>query len=638
MQRLSQALCMPMTLAVILVVCGRATDAQEKKFAGAQFAYDQPATFGAAQAPLTSATQKLLPPLQVKVLMAGDGPVSPDLQKYLTGKSGGWGGPSAKQYVLEKTDRESVSAVLSANAVHHVEIVRPPRGIDFLSTVPFNRDAKLTHHVPNFVATYHRGNGETITAAVFDGGAIRGSHQEFLVGPDDQGNFHSRVTSRTTASQAEHASHVAGTIGAKGVRTEAEGMATAVSLLSYDWVDDLDNVEGVANEAQVTNHSYGPSTGWDFRRGVGWIWWGDLSLSRVEDANFGKYVSDNHVLDDILVRHRNVLVVVAAGNDRSDGPSTQPVLHYVRGRNPSTGEPEWQRSSLRHNKDGAKQGGVDTIAGLGLSKNVLCVGAINDIVQQGIPLPNPVIEPTYFTSWGPADDGRIKPDVVANGDKLFSTSSADDDVYIEMSGTSMASPATSGIACLLTEFFAVKVGRPAEAIEIKALLIHTANDAGTEGPDPAFGWGWIDALRAGQVIDGRNGAVMRLEEVQQGETVEFQMKQNAASDDVRATVVWADPPAPPNTGGLNDPTRTLQNDLDLTLIAPDKSTHYPYRLVRTDPLAPALTDGPNQVDNVEVVDAPRSAGTWTIRVTAAKTLVGETQSFALIVTGLEELN
>jgi subtilisin family serine protease len=69
-----------------------------------------------------------------------------------------------------------------------------------------------------------------LTVGVWDEGAVRATHQE----------FGGRVVSGDgTATLNDHATHVAGTIGAAGVNPMAKGMATAVNIRSYDWNNDL---------------------------------------------------------------------------------------------------------------------------------------------------------------------------------------------------------------------------------------------------------------------------------------------------------------------------------------------------------------------------------------------------------------
>jgi hypothetical protein len=290
-----------------------------------------------------------------------------------------------------------------------------------------------------------------------------------------------------------------------------------------------------------------------------------------------------------------------------------------------------QSSAVRPG-DGADHGGLDTIAGLGVSKNCLCVGAIHDITNASEP-----IRTTDFSSWGPTDDGRIKPDVVANGQDLYSASSASDTAYTEMPGTSMASPTACGIACVLMEVFQTHKGRLPSSAELKGIVIHTATDDATfPGPDPVFGWGSINALAAGELIVGEAGQSIHTDEVQAGEEKEWRFERLAGqTGPVRATLVWTDPPSAPNTGGLDDATPAIINDLDLEVVTPGSATAlHPYTLDRNDPLAPATTTAANRVDNVEVVDAAAANGEWTVRVKGHLLSGGASQRFTLIVSGL----
>lgn len=85
-----------------------------------------------------------------------------------------------------------------------------------------------------------------------------------------------------------------------------------------------------------------------------------------------------------------------------------------------------------------------------------------------------------FSSRGPTLDGRIKPDVVAPGERIASCHAAfasKSDEYVELSGTSMAAPHVSG---LIAAFLSVRreyIGRPDE---VKALLKRTCTDIGRD--------------------------------------------------------------------------------------------------------------------------------------------------------------
>lgn len=105
---------------------------------------------------------------------------------------------------------------------------------------------------------------------------------------------------------------------------------------------------------------------------------------------------------------------------------------------------------------------------------------------------------SYFSSRGPTADGRLKPDLVAPGEKIcgpIPLSSDGTATYKILDGTSMAAPHVSGVAALLMARNRELVGEP---LRIKEILCRTATDLGRI---PAFqGAGLVDALRALQSI------------------------------------------------------------------------------------------------------------------------------------------
>src|SRR5262249_21179846 len=127
----------------------------------------------------------------------------------------------------------------------------------------------------------------------------------------------------------------------------------------------------------------------------------------------------------------------------------------------------------------------------------------------------------------------------------------------------------------------------------------------------------------------------------------FVRKANQTGD-IRVTVAWIDPPGPINAGKLDDPTPALQHDLDVELLHPDgKLIYYPYALDLKDPIAPAVRVGPsnkdphlqtNQVDNVEVIEAPPQSGTWNVLVKGSKLAADKSQEFAIVISGLQDLS
>ncbi len=100
---------------------------------------------------------------------------------------------------------------------------------------------------------------------------------------------------------------------------------------------------------------------------------------------------------------------------------------------------------------------------------------------------------SYFSSRGPTGDGRNKPDLVAPGEKILSTTPTNG--YAVMDGTSMAAPHVSGAAAMLMGRHRELIGDPAR---VKRILCSTATDLGR---DRSFqGAGLVDVLRALQSI------------------------------------------------------------------------------------------------------------------------------------------
>lgn len=100
---------------------------------------------------------------------------------------------------------------------------------------------------------------------------------------------------------------------------------------------------------------------------------------------------------------------------------------------------------------------------------------------------------SYFSSRGPTGDGRVKPDLLAPGERVYST--VLDNAYAAKDGTSMAAPHVSGVAALLMARHREFLGAPAR---VKKILTSTATDLGRERYFQ--GTGMIDALRALQSV------------------------------------------------------------------------------------------------------------------------------------------
>ena len=159
------------------------------------------------------------------------------------------------------------------------------------------------------------------------------------------------------------------------------------------------------NSVQISNHSYGYRRGWYWSSSEStWYWYGTPGISQTEDSKFGLYDAQAQERDEFVYDAVYCLPCWSAGNDRDDGPSSQPVTHKVW-------VGYWADSTTIRSLDGFDSG-FDTIGSRKTAKNILTVGAVDDIVG-GYTDSNDV-DMAEFSGFGPTDDGRIKPDVVAN--------------------------------------------------------------------------------------------------------------------------------------------------------------------------------------------------------------------------------
>ena len=351
------------------------------------------------------------------------------------------------------------------------------------------------------------GNG--IQVGIWDEGKIRNDHVEYA----------GRVTQiDNPPSFNTHSSHVLGTIIASGVNPNAKGMAPKATAIAFDFFNDVSEMIGQAGPGQnsliLSNHSYGTLAGWDNDGGT-WTWYGDPSISQTTDWKFGFYNSTSNFYDDIAYNSPYYLIVKSAGNDNSD---------VGDGSKPPDCNP------------------FDCIPTNGVAKNILTVGAVKKLTGPYTGPSDVII--TDFSSLGPTDDGRIKPDIVAPGQAVFSASANGASSYTQLSGTSMSSPATTGTLVLLQELHKnLNSGKLMKAATLKALAIHTAYEAGASpGPDFVFGWGLLHADSAARLLiekDDQNIFVKELS-LNNGELFEMDLepKQDAK---ITATLVWNDP-------------------------------------------------------------------------------------------------
>jgi trimeric autotransporter adhesin len=447
------------------------------------------------------------------------------------------------------------------------------------------------------------GNGHVL--GLWEAGGIpRISHQEYS----------GRITVQDgTSNVTQHATHVAGTMIAAGVNSSAKGMSYEGSIIAYNSSSDLSEITSAAlQDLKVSNHSYGVIAGWRFNyfNDDKWAWFGDPDISQVEDYTFGFYNTTSSAWDNFAVNAPHLLVCKSAGNDRSDSGPAAGAEHWVF-QNGS-----WVLSTVSRPRDGGANGFDCLNDGRGIAKNTLTIGAVNDLAFGYVNPPS--VQMTAFSNWGPTDDGRIKPDIVANGSSLNSSSNSSNSAYASLSGTSMAAPNISGSLGLLLELQESLHGDTVlRSSTLKGLLLHTAEEAGDfPGPDYSFGWGLMSTFKAAQLmrLNKQSGNILIREEIlNDGNDIEFQIE-SLGLEPLKITICWIDPGGTPVAPSLNPQNLMLVNDLDLRTDGPDAVTHMPWVLDPSNPTL-AATRGDNYRDNIEqiVINSP-AAGTYNITI------------------------
>ena len=471
-------------------------------------------------------------------------------------------------------------------------------------------------------------SGSTIPndkVAIWDGGAILTTHTEFSP---------ARIKTKDNGTTlSSHATHVAGTMMASGLYAPAKGMAFGLPQLSaFDFNSDVAEMSANAASLLISNHSYGSLAGWQYNSDITparWEFYGAAGAN--EDFKFGYYNNTSRDWDQICYNAPYYLPVKSAGNNRNEN-------------GPAVGEPYF-----RYNSSGAmvssgnrpegisNNNGYDILSTYSTAKNILTVGAINPLPFG--PTSTSSIQISNFSSWGPTDDGRIKPDIVGDGVNLTSTTSTGTSSYASLSGTSMSSPNVSGSLVLLQELYSQKnAGAFMRSATLKALVLGTATEAGANaGPDYIYGWGLLNAEEAAKTILSKNNkSLINENSLAQGATQTINLIASG-NGPLIATICWTDPEATPvsSANALNNTAPRLVNDLDIRIKDNQNNTYRPWILDPANPSAAAVT-GDNFRDNVEqVYIANATPGkSYTLSISHKGTLLKGPQAFSIVVTGI----
>lgn len=387
---------------------------------------------------------------------------------------------------------------------------------------------------------------------------------------------------------SHHPTHVTATIAGNGGNApKAKGMAPKAHVLSSDFQGDLGEIPGFAEYYVLSNHSYG------------------LDPSFVTPSMRGSYDSYSRKFDEITFYAPYYQPVVAAGNSGN--------------------------------------GTYDRLTDRAVSKNAIVVAAVKEVEDY---VDAYSVEIASFSSWGPTNDNRIKPDIATKGVKVFSATNSGVNAHIDDQGTSMATPGVTGTLLLLQQYYSIL--HPSATIyrnfmrssTVRALMAHTADEAGDlEGPDAMYGWGLLNAEKAAMLLAAdAAGTSAKIEELilLPGQTYTKQVIASGA-ESLIATLAWTDPAGAVTTDTAKS---VLVNDLDISL-EKDGVIYYPWRLDGGGVMANGkyAEKGINNVDNIEKVEINNAAGVYTIRISHKKATLenpegNPEQAYSLLVSGI----
>ena len=397
-----------------------------------------------------------------------------------------------------------------------------------------------------------------------------------------------KITFAENEEATGHATHTACTMIGGGIIDSARGMASGATMVSRKSNNDESEIaEFAALGGILSNHSYGTNSP-D----------GDSSLYGIYNGNSAEW-------DEILYNAPYLFLCKSAGNDRNDEVNVE-------------------------------DGGYDILYTIALSKNLMTIAAVDDVLDYSGP--SSVFQ-SDFSSWGPSDDWRIKPDLAANGVGVYSANDLSNYSYISRNGSSMANASVTGTVALLQQHYHTLNGVYMKAATVKALLICTTDELGdNDGPDFQSGWGLLNAKKAAYTIS-ENGTASLISElsISDGESYTADIEVDGLSP-VSISIAWTDAPGKSGSGH-DDLSPKLINDLDLRISGKGES-YEPWVMVPNSSSNnfndPAIK-GDNFRDNVERIDiANLPAGTYTITVSHKGNLVNNSQDFSLAAIGLLE--
>ena len=396
----------------------------------------------------------------------------------------------------------------------------------------------------------------------------------------------------------DHGTHVAGTVAGDNfanplIHDTGDGMAPGAKLVIQDGgyaVNNCADLPGIGCPVVDLNPIFQQTYTQGAR--IHTNSWGDNENAPIQND----YTAASQDADEFMWNHKDFLIVFAAGNS---GPGDESVS------SPSTG------------------------------KSVLSVGS----TQRGTSADTM----SGFSSCGPTDDGRIKPEIVVPGSSIVSANSDNNATSnncgrITMSGTSMATPGAAGFAALVRQYYmdgwyptgaAVAAnGFTPSASLLRASLVNSGNRLTTATPIPGNcqGWGRVlldDTLfftgDTRQLFVKDDTAGFPQGSTNETHTYNFSVVAGSA---FKATLAWTDFPSTPAA------MPHINNDIDLEVTGPG-GTYFGNVFTAGQSTTGGTADRINTLEQV-VLTAP-VAGTYTVKVRSFNIPNGP-QPYSLVVT------
>lgn len=485
---------------------------------------------------------------------------------------------------------------------------------DYSDLTGFESGTKLMNFSSVWARGY-RGEGEVVGVADtgFDTGDPNTIHKD-LGGAVKKGFIHG-LFAKSWADPQGHGTHVAGSVLGRGAESQGAlaGGANAAQLIAQGmWSPMMNNLTVPAKLSDLFSQAYQEGARVHSNS------WGS-------PVNLGAYTNMSLQVDEFMWNNPEMLIVFAAGN-----------------------------SGVDTNKDGRID--EDSVSSPGTAKNALTVGASENTtsiggIQKNVSELNGAAEKwgaepirsskisdngagiAMFSSRGPTDDGRLKPEVVAPGTNILSLLTHQEGAtqlwgaynhhYAWAGGTSMATPLTAGAAAVTREYLqkSRKLASPSAAV-VKATLMVTAFDLfpgqygtgaaqeiRTQRPEMNEGFGRVDMAKI-SAISTESVVVDEKDGVAQGEEKTYSVQ---VQSKLSVVVAWTDAPA------ASSASSTLVNDLDLAVQGPSGQSSSQWQDIKN-------------IDNHAHLDLKDlTPGTYTIRVKGLKVPQGKAgkQAFGL---------